>query len=184
MTDAPSDSAADWITLALVVKTQGRRGDLAVELLSDIPDRFAQLRQLWLRNRSGQLQPFTLERTWPHKQWLVLVLAEIHDLTAARPWVGAQVQLPRCLRAPAPEGRYHVADLLGCRVFDQERLLGRLAAIEPIAGAADLLHIQSPQGHELLIPFVAGYLTAVDLGASEIRMRLPDGLLEINRDEV
>src|SRR5216684_3869282 len=36
-----SETSSEFITLARVVKTQGRRGEVASEILSDIPDRFA-----------------------------------------------------------------------------------------------------------------------------------------------
>ena len=44
---AAPDANADWITLAVVIKTQGRHGEVAVELHTDIPDRFRQEMRLW-----------------------------------------------------------------------------------------------------------------------------------------
>ena len=35
------EKSGEFITLARVVKTQGRRGEVASEILSDIPDRFS-----------------------------------------------------------------------------------------------------------------------------------------------
>ena len=37
---AAPDASGEWITLAVVIKTQGRRGEVAVELHTDVPDRF------------------------------------------------------------------------------------------------------------------------------------------------
>lgn len=176
MTAAPSD----WITLGRVVKTQGRKGELALEVLSDIPNRFDALERVFLLNRSGTRQPFTIIRRWPHKRWLILAFAEISDLTAAEPWVGAEVQLPRSERAPAPEGRMHTEDLIGCRVFAGDRLLGILQAIEPVPGAADLLHIEDEAGGQLLIPFAAAYVRELAIPEGAIRLDLPQGLLDIN----
>ncbi|TAN22984.1 MAG: 16S rRNA processing protein RimM [Acidobacteria bacterium] len=175
MTAVPSD----WITLARVVKTQGRKGELALDVLSDIPHRFDSLERVFLLSRSGTRQPVTITRRWPHKGWLILAFAEISDLNAAEPWVGAEVQLPRSERAPAPEGRLHTEDLIGCRVFDGNRLLGVLQAIEPVPGAADLLHVEDATGREVLIPFAAAYVRELAIPAGAIHLTLPDGLLDI-----
>lgn len=175
----PSEAdATAFVTLARVVKTQGRRGELAVALLTDIPGRFAALSRVWLSARDGRRAEFPLTRTWPHKQWLVLELAGIADLNAAEPWVGAQVQVPAGERAAAPEGAYFTSDLLGAKVYDHGRLLGILDEVEPVAGAADLLHVRTAAGGEFLIPFAAAYIESIQSG--EMRLLLPEGLLELN----
>lgn len=182
MTAVPSEPE-QWITLARVAKTQGRQGELAVEVLTDIPNRFDSLERVFLLSRSGTRQPFTITRRWPHKDRLILAFAEIPDLTAAEAWVGAEVQLPRAERAPAPLGSYHVEDLIGCRVFDGDRLLGVLQAIEPVPGAPDLLHIEDAAGREVLIPFAAAYIRELAIPAGAIHLALPAGLLSVN-DEI
>lgn len=173
MTDARSEP--DWVTLARLVKTQGRKGELAAEVLSDIPGRFDRLRRVWLCDRTGRRQAFTLARNWAHKSWRVLAFEEIHDLDGAGPWVGALLQVPRSERAPVPAGRYFHDDLLGCAVYDGERLLGTLTAIEPVEGAPDLLHVGA-----VLIPFAADYVAAIDLPSRVLRLRLPPGLVGLN----
>lgn len=174
---SPSESA-DFVTLARVVKTQGRRGELAVEVLTDIPGRLAALPRVWLAARDGRRAGFPLTRTWPHKQWLVLELGGITDLNAAEPWVGALVQVPAQERAAAPAGSYFISDLLGAKVYDHGQLLGELEEIEPVAGAADLLHVRTVTGAELLIPFAAAYVESIQPGA--VRLQLPQGLAELN----
>lgn len=181
MTAAPSEPE-QWITLARVAKTQGRHGELAVEILSDIPHRFDALERVFLRSRSGTRRPFTITRRWPHKDRLVLAFAEIPDLTAAAAWVGAEVQLPRAERAPAPPGSYHVEDLIGCRVFHGDRLLGVLQSLEPVPGGPDLLHIEDAAGREVLVPFAAAYIRELALAAGAIHLALPAGLLSVNDD--
>ncbi|MGH9475248.1 MAG: ribosome maturation factor RimM [Terriglobales bacterium] len=180
MTAAPSDDL-NWVTLARLVKTQGRRGELAAEVLSDVPGRFDALRRVWLLGRQGERRELALSRTWPHQRWLVLAFAEIHDLSGAEPWVGALLQVPKAERAPAPPDHYFRDDLVGCLVYDGERLLGTLTEIEPVAGAPDLLHVADGRGGEVLIPFAADYIEALAVDRRQLRLRLPDGLVEINR---
>jgi len=48
-----SKTHADFITLARVVKTQGRRGEVAAEVHSDVPDRFVEGMKLFALDKSG-----------------------------------------------------------------------------------------------------------------------------------
>ncbi len=47
--------------------------------------------------------------------------------------------------------------------------------------AAPLLAVTSPEGDEILIPFAKAFLVAVDTEAKRIEMKLPEGLVEVNR---
>ena len=73
----------DFITLALVVKTQGRRGEVAVQVYSDVPERFAAGMRLLVLVKSpleakDLRRELQVEDLWPHKGMLVLKLSLIH----------------------------------------------------------------------------------------------------------
>lgn len=178
----PAESASGWVVLARVVKTQGRRGELAADLTTDIAGRFAGLAAVHLRLGDAPPRAFTLLRHWPHKGRVVLALAGLEDISAASAWIGADVCVPAADRAPAPAGGYFISDLEGCRVFADGRELGCLRQVlpPPATAAAYLLRIESAAGEERLIPFAAEYLQTVDLAARRLDLRLPAGLLEVN----
>ena len=41
-------SDADWVILARLVRPQGREGEIAADLLTDFPERFAERKRLFL----------------------------------------------------------------------------------------------------------------------------------------
>lgn len=171
--------SAEWVTIARVLKTQGRRGELAAALETDDPERFATLTRVFLHRPPAAPVAFPLKRHWFHKGWVVLELEGIADLNAAEPWVGAEVVIPFEERAPLPPGKWYYTDLEGCTVFAGETAIGVLAAVEEMPGG-EMLHVRSDAGDDLLIPFVAAWTQSVDLGARTIHMQLPEGLLELN----
>lgn len=185
---SPSKDESEWVTLAHLVKTQGHRGELAAEVLTDIPGRFDTLTRVSLLHPSGRRLEATLTRRRPHQERVVLGFAEIPDMTSAQAWVGAAVQVPRSERAPAPAGEFYVDDLVGCELWDGEHPVGRVSSIEAVAGAAPLLHVAlhgalhgtAAAGGEVLVPFVTAYLDQVSLTERRITMRLPQGLVDIN----
>ena len=119
----PVSSNGDFITLALVVKTQGRRGEVAVQVHSDVPERFAAgMRLLALvvspletKHLRRELQ---VEDLWPHKGMLVLKFVGVDSISDAEVLVGAELQIPRSQRAELEAGWTYVSDLVGCVVFD------------------------------------------------------------------
>lgn len=170
---------ADWVVIARVVKTQGRFGGLAAAMETDDPERFASFSRIFLHRPPAGPVPFPLKRYWFHKGWVVLELEGVGDLNAAEPWVGAEVVIPQAERASLPPGRWYYTDLEGCTVYDGETAIGVLAAVEEMPGG-EMLHVRSEAGDDLLIPFVSAWTQSVDLEARAIRMRLPEGLLDLN----
>jgi 16S rRNA processing protein RimM len=177
MQDAPA--APEFITLARVVKTQGRRGEVAVEVHSDIPDRLhAGLRVFGLAE-GGRRRELRIENTWPHKDWLVLKFAGVDSISDAEPLVGNELQVPWSERAQLEPGVAYISDLVGCLLVDREREVGVISDVRFGAGEAPLLVVGSGKS-ELEIPYAQEFLVRVDLGHKRIEMNLPAGLLEVN----
>jgi 16S rRNA processing protein RimM len=175
-----SDSA-EFITLARVVKTQGRIGELAAEVHSDIPDRFAVGMKLLALDKAGRSRrEVQIEELWPHKGLLVLKFAGVDSISDAVALIGSELQVPRADRAQLEEGWSYVSDLVGCEVFDKGQLIGRIEDVQFGAGEAPLLILASGSGKKYDVPFAEAYVEGVDLGGKRLRMRLPEGMLEIN----
>jgi 16S rRNA processing protein RimM len=164
-----------------VVKTQGRRGEVAVELHTDIPDRFHEGMRLWALLKNNERREVQVERLWPHKEWLVLKFLGIETISDAEPFVGAELQVPSSERAQLGPGWTYLSDLIGCKVFDGDREIGPIEDVTFGAGEAPLLVVKSGAKLPYEIPFAQTFLEKVDLEGKQIRMRLPDGLLDVNK---
>ncbi len=165
-----------------MVKTQGRRGEVASETLSDVPDRFVLgMRLLALpRGTNGSRRELEVEELWPHKGLLVLKFAGVDSISEAELLVGCELQVPNSQRSELQAGWSYVSDLIGCAVLDQDRELGRLEDVQFGAGEAPLLIVRDAAKRLVEIPFAEAYLDGVDVERKQIRMKLPEGLLEVN----
>ncbi len=180
---AAPDASGEWITLAVVIKTQGRRGEVAVELHTDVPDRFRQDMRLWALGKDGQRREVTVEDLWPHKNFLVLKFEGVETISDAELLVKAELQLPRSERAELEPGWTYLSDLIGCTVFDGQREIGEIEDVQFGAGEAPLLVVRNKEPGAKVpyeIPFAEAYLEKLDLEQKEVRMKLPEGLLEVN----
>ncbi len=171
--------ADEFITLARVLKVQGRRGEVLVEPLSDVPDRFRAGLKLLALGKNEARRELRVEELWPHKNRLALKFAGVDSISDAEALVGSELQVPRGERAQLEPGWNYVSDLVGCIVFDHDRELGRVEDVQFGAGEAPLLIVKAGS-REYQIPYAETYLQSVDLGPKEIRMLLPDGMLELD----
>ena len=147
---------------------------------TDIPDRFRESMRLWALAKDGQRREVQVEDLWPHKGLLVLKFYGIDTISDAEPLVGAELQLPSRERAELEPGWTYLSDLIGCTVFDGDREIGPIEDVTFGAGEAPLLVVKSGAKLPYEIPFAQAYLEKVDLERKQIRMRLPEGLLDVN----
>ena len=64
-------------------------------------------------------------------------------------------------------------------MFDGAREIGKIEEVRFGAGEAPLLIVRTgKKEHE--IPFAEAYLTSLDLGQKQIKMALPEGMLELD----
>jgi 16S rRNA processing protein RimM len=164
-----------------VVKTQGRRGEVASELLSDIPDRFSVgMKLLALPRDSTVRRELEVEELWPHKGLLVLKFAGVDSISEAETLIRCELQVPRGQLSQLETGWNYVSDLVGCAVLDQDREIGLIEDVQFGAGEAPLLIVRDLAKRFVEIPFAEAYLDSVDVERKQVRMKLPEGLLEVN----
>lgn len=171
---------SDYVAIGQVRKPQGRRGEVAAEILTDFPDRFQAGAELWLSNGTSW-QKRLLEGSWFHKGRAILKFAGSDSISEAETLVGLWIGLPRSERHALPPGAIYRSDLLGCDVLENNQRVGTVEGIEE-TGAVPLLKVRTADG-ELLVPFAQEICRTVDVGKKEIRVWLPEGLKELNRNE-
>lgn len=176
---AEPKTSEGFITLARVLKTQGRHGEVAVETYSNVPDRFAPGMRLLVSEASGPRRELLLDEAWPHKGQLVLKFAGIDSISDAEKLIGCELQVPRSERAQLEPGWTYVSDLIGCGVFDGNREIGIVEDVQSGAGEASLLIVRAGN-REIELPFADAYIQEVDLRRKKITMALPEGMLELD----
>ena len=168
----------EFVTIARVVKTQGRRGEVGVEMHSDFPERFEDRRRVFAVNDKDERRELTIEDVWPHKDLMVLKFAGVDSISEAETLLKCELRVPLEERTKLEAGWY-VSDLVGCVVFDQGREIGKVADVEFGAGEAPLLIVRQGKT-EHMIPLSEPYTKQVDTAGKKIELLLPEGMLEIN----
>ena len=174
---SPSETA--WVTVALLGKPRGLRGEVTALPFSNKPERFQSLRDVYLfAAGEGSPQHFQVESTWFHDRTLVFKFQGVDTISAAEPLARAEVRIPLAERAPLEAGEFFQSDLIGCEVVDRQsgELLGRVQDWDD-GGGSGLLVLESG----MLIPFARSICTEIDPSARRIAVDLPPGLKDLNR---
>jgi 16S rRNA processing protein RimM len=176
-------SGAEFVTVAKVIKTQGRIGEVAAVLLTDFPERFSQPGPYYCldkENRRGMIQ---LDDHWFHKGQIILKAAGVDSISQAEMLIGCEIQVPLEQRIELEEGSIYLSDLTGCTVFDAGREVGRIQDVQFGSGEAPLLIVKAGAGKEdkeYMIPFAAEFLKKLDVPQKRVEMLLPAGMLELD----
>ncbi len=185
-------SEQEWITLALIVRPQGRRGEVLAELFTDFPELFISSPGLVLVSPAGDRRSAAIESQWlptgRSKGRVVLKLAGIEGISDAEALAGYKVQIPKTQRVALDSETYYVSDLIGCTLLDDDVPLGTISDVQfPVNADGHRLQDSAPlfilgreDGGEVLIPFARAFVRRIDIDSRQVFMTLPAGLLDLN----
>lgn len=172
----PKQNETEWATIGKVVALFGVRGELKVRLLTDIPNRFAELETVHVG------PDHTLQRIQgirPYKsEMIVLKLEGIDDANAAEALRNQDLSIPLSNLAKLPPDSYYQHDILGLQVITLDgRNLGTIVDII-VTGSNDVYSIKTPGGSQLLIPAIKDVIKQIDLIRHTMHIDPLPGLLD------
>lgn len=194
-----SPATNDWTVLAHLLRPQGRKGELLAELLTDFPQRFNDRTEVFLAKPDftgppSEARPIRVVNHWlpvgKNHGRIVLHFAAIDSINDAELLAGLDLIIPATDRVELEDDAEYISDLINCTVFDRETPIGIVTAVDfpttpdgtrRLPDAAPLLTVETPEGEEILIPYVQSFLKQLSVENKRIDMLLPEGLLEINR---
>jgi 16S rRNA processing protein RimM len=180
-------ASTGWVWLARIRRTQGRKGEVFAEILTDFPEKFAERRRLWLLRESAPENPREVELVhhWLHKGGIVLHFGGVDSISDAEKLAGLIVAIPQEERAKLDTDEVYIGDLIGCSLVDvagtEPRIVGEIDDVDRSAGPVAILVVRGESDDEILIPFAKDYLRRVDVDAKRVEMALPEGLVDLNR---
>lgn len=143
------------LTVGIIVKPQGIRGEVKIKPFTDSPEDFRGYKRVFL---DGEEYKVLSVRTGDGAAYLGL--RGVPDRNAAELLRGKEVVI---LREDAPalkEGTYYIADLLGSEIYtDEGELLGTLSDIRQ--AATDIYTLKQGE-REILFPVAEGVVLSVD----------------------
>ena len=169
-----------WVAIAVLGKTRGNRGEVTAVALSSKPERYQELKDVYLFGESGEGgRKLEVESTWFHGGTLIFKFRGIDTISDAESLARTEVRVPAGERTTLDPGEFFESDLIGCEVVDRRTgsSLGQVTRWDDCGGCG--LLVVGPQ--DLLIPFARSICIEIDPAARRIGVELPEGLQELNR---
>ncbi|MGY6528482.1 MAG: ribosome maturation factor RimM [Cyanobacterium sp.] len=135
----------DLIEIGTIVGVSGLKGEVRVNITTDFPERFENPGQRWLtmnNHSSPQAVELIKSRKIPGKNIYVVKLEHINDRTQAEHLKGAILSVHKGDRPKLAENEYHVADLIGIEVYNQQDGENIGVVIDVFSAAHDILEVR------------------------------------------
>ncbi|MCI4676536.1 ribosome maturation factor RimM [Candidatus Mycolicibacterium alkanivorans] len=171
------------LVVGRVVKAHGITGELVVDVRTDDPDdRFAPGNRLRLKPARGDGgRDVVIDSARPHGGRLLVRLPGVSDRNTADALRGQLFVVDSAELPPIedPDEFYdHQLEGLAVRTADGSAV-GSVAEVLHTA-AGELLSVRTPDGAEVLVPFVSAIVTSVSLADGLVEIDPPEGLLDLD----
>lgn len=159
------------LVVGRIAKAHGIRGEVAIDVWTDEPSRFAPRARVKAGDRA-----LTVSASRPHQGRLLVLFEEVPDRNAAEALKGAELTVPfEEARALEDDWSFYPHQLAGLKVTDESgHELGTMDRVEE-SPASDLWVVRA-EGREVLVPAVRDIVVRVDLDGGTIVLRPPEGL--------
>lgn len=163
-----------FLAVGRILAPFGLRGEVKIEVLTDFPDRFRKLKQLFMGDPPA---PVTLERVRRLHEQPILKFEGYDSRDAAEILRNLILWVPTSEAAPLGEDEYYVFQIEGLNVWTtQGEHLGAVTEVL-FTGSNDVYVVRDANGREILLPALADVVREVDLDGERMIVELMDGLV-------
>ncbi|MGI5900315.1 MAG: ribosome maturation factor RimM [Christensenellales bacterium] len=161
----------EYLCIGTITKPQGIRGEVKILPLTDDISRFLGLAKVFLKD-GGEMAERKVELSRVDASFAYMKFEGIDNMDAAEPLRGLSIYVDRANAVKLPEGRWFIADLIGCRVVtDAGEDIGVLKDVLQ-AGGNDVYVVQGAKvgGKSLMFPAIKALLKKVDVKSGVIQV--------------
>ncbi|NCC80751.1 MAG: 16S rRNA processing protein RimM [Clostridia bacterium] len=165
------------IRVGKITNTHGHKGAVKVQPLTDYPERFEELQDIYLVDGERK-EKLTIESIKYQKNNLILEIKEIKDMNQAEMFKGKYLFIEMKDARPLPEGHFYIFQLIGLQVYEGNNYLGKIRDVIQ-TGSNDVYIVKRENGQkDLLIPALKQVVKKIDLETQTMQVELLEGTLD------
>ena len=168
---------SDLVAIAKIAKPRGLRGEVSADILTDFPERFADLETVIALLPDGVRRDLKIENFRFQNKRILLKFEGIDSIEAAETLRDAEICIHESEAVALEEDEFYDWELVDCKV---ETIEGEtIGVVKELmrTGGTELLVVAGAE-KEFLIPFAENICTEIDIDNKLIRVDAPEGLLE------
>lgn len=178
---SPVDGQGEYLIVARARRPHGVRGALRVAIDTDRPKHvFGPGKRLQVADANGTPngRSLTIESVRLAPDGGILQFEGLTRREDAEALRGTTFVIPASEAQPAAKDEVHYRDLIGLHAVVGGDVIGTVEDILEMP-AREMLVVRGERDREILVPFAPDIVRSVDLAAREIRLELPEGLLDL-----
>ncbi|MDP2644634.1 MAG: ribosome maturation factor RimM [Desulfobacterales bacterium] len=168
-----------FLLIGKIVGTHSLKGVIKVYSYAHSGSVFKPGIPIFLKDRNGQIQTYSLAWAKPHKRIMRMALQGIDHVARAEELIGADIFIENTRLPELQAGTYYWNDIIGLSVYTVDnKYLGRIESVIP-TGSNDVYVVKDAtkgKSFEILIPALASVVVKVDLESKTMQVDLPEGL--------
>ncbi|MGN1318484.1 MAG: ribosome maturation factor RimM [Lachnospirales bacterium] len=166
-----------YFVIGDIVNTQGIKGEMRVIPCVDDVTRYELLDKVFVDTK-GKITEYEVQGVRYHKQFVLLKLKGIDDMTSAERLKGSILKITEDMAIPCEEDEYYLKDLYDMTVItDEGEEIGVISDVL-FTGANDVYVIKPKKGKDILIPAIKQVVLSVDVENKKMTVHLLEGLRE------
>lgn len=165
----------DFLKVGTITTTHGVRGEVKVFPTTDDPERFLDLKRVFL-DTGKEMLPLTIKGVKFFKNLVIVKFGEIDNINDVINYKGMDLLIPREEGAELGDDEYYIADLIGMEVYLEDgTLYGTLKDVME-TGANDVYIVKKESGGEILLPAIHECILDVNPEEGKMTVHLMKGL--------
>jgi 16S rRNA processing protein RimM len=167
--------------LGMVLKPHGLKGELYISLDTDYPEDYQEMESVFML-QNGKLIPFFIEYIQLKNKEALVKFEDVEDKDAALAIRGCTLHLPLTELPELTGSQFYFHEIDGFQIEDVNK--GALGVVKEVfeAGHQDLIGMEY-KGKEVLIPINDEVILEVDRAKGLLKVKLPEGLLELYMED-
>jgi 16S rRNA processing protein RimM len=156
---------SDYYLIGKLQAVNNPDGYLSVEPFSDFPERFFNLKSVFIGIYGVYKKIFIEESIFENSGILIKFFNFDSDLEAG-PLVGCSIYIDQSELIELEENSFFIHDLIGCRIYKEGKFFGVLSDV--IQLTSNDVYVIDNDGKEFLLPAVKDFIQHIDIGSKEI----------------
>lgn len=166
-----------YLRVGVIASTHGLKGEVKVFPTTDDPERFRDLKQVFL-DTGNEYKSLNVAGVKFFKNQVILKFREFNDINEIEQYKGKDLLVTRDQAVPLKENENFITDLIDMEVYtDEDKRLGILTDVLQ-TGANDVYVVGTDEGKEVLLPAIPSCILEVNVEAARMTVHILEGLLE------
>jgi len=158
-----------------ILKPQGIKGEVKVEIITSFPEHFEELAEVYLDDSANSA--IEIEKSRFAKSFVYIKFKNIQSRNDAETLKNKYLYIHESDLYPLEDDEFYHHQIIGLKVFSEEdRYIGKIIDVETYP-ENDMLIIKSEDKEIHLVPVVKEIIKNVDIESQKVTIKLLDGLL-------